>query len=302
MIQSPLNYTGGKYKLLSQILPLFPSRITTFVDLFCGGCNVGINVTAKNHIYNDKCIKLIKLYELMNRCKSEDFVEKVEQIIQKYNLSDVKRNGYDFYGCCSKDGLSGYNKEGYFRLMSYVNTKEEHDDEYYNCSNIVLIVFCFLIINRFKSEWRIPISSWKTDFNLKMKFKLTEFMDHLHQQNATFSHLDFNELDLVNLGENDFVYADPPYLITCASYNEQDGWTEEHEYALLHLLDGLNERNIRFALSNVIESKGRINTILQEWIDRQNYRVINLNFTYKNSNYQRKNKESETKEILVINY
>lgn len=44
MIQSPLNYTGGKYKLLPQILPLFPKDIDVFVDLFCGGCNVGINV------------------------------------------------------------------------------------------------------------------------------------------------------------------------------------------------------------------------------------------------------------------
>lgn len=44
MIQSPLNYTGGKYKLLPQILPLFPGDIRVFVDLFCGGCNVGLNV------------------------------------------------------------------------------------------------------------------------------------------------------------------------------------------------------------------------------------------------------------------
>ena len=27
MIQSPLNYTGGKYKLLTQILPMFPKNI-----------------------------------------------------------------------------------------------------------------------------------------------------------------------------------------------------------------------------------------------------------------------------------
>ena len=32
-IKSPLNYTGGKYKLLSQILPLFPTNINKFVDL-----------------------------------------------------------------------------------------------------------------------------------------------------------------------------------------------------------------------------------------------------------------------------
>ena len=35
-IKSPLNYTGGKYKLLPQIIPIFPSDINTFVDLFGG--------------------------------------------------------------------------------------------------------------------------------------------------------------------------------------------------------------------------------------------------------------------------
>ena len=48
MIQSPLNYTGGKYKLLNQILPHFPDNTDTFVDLFCGGCNVGVNVNARH--------------------------------------------------------------------------------------------------------------------------------------------------------------------------------------------------------------------------------------------------------------
>ena len=43
IIQSPLNYTGGKFRLLPQLLPLFPKDAGTFVDLFCGGCNVGIN-------------------------------------------------------------------------------------------------------------------------------------------------------------------------------------------------------------------------------------------------------------------
>ena len=52
-IKSPLNYVGGKYRLLSQIIPLFPDKIDTFVDLFGGGFNVGINVNANRIIYND---------------------------------------------------------------------------------------------------------------------------------------------------------------------------------------------------------------------------------------------------------
>ena len=53
MIKSPLNYTGGKYKLLPQILPYFPSNINTFVDMFCGGLNVSANVKCKKIIAND---------------------------------------------------------------------------------------------------------------------------------------------------------------------------------------------------------------------------------------------------------
>ena len=43
-VKSPLNYIGGKYKLLPEILPLFPENIGNFVDLFGGGFNVGANV------------------------------------------------------------------------------------------------------------------------------------------------------------------------------------------------------------------------------------------------------------------
>ena len=63
LIQSPLNYTGGKYKLLPQILPLFPQGVNCFVDLFCGGCNVGINVEAKKIIYNDIDEHLLYLFK-----------------------------------------------------------------------------------------------------------------------------------------------------------------------------------------------------------------------------------------------
>ena len=45
-IKSPLNYTGGKYKLLNSLFDIFPNNINTFVDLFAGGFNVGINVNA----------------------------------------------------------------------------------------------------------------------------------------------------------------------------------------------------------------------------------------------------------------
>ena len=58
-IKSPLNYIGGKYKLLPQLMKYFPTDINTFVDLFSGGFNVGINVKSNKNICNDsrKCIR-----------------------------------------------------------------------------------------------------------------------------------------------------------------------------------------------------------------------------------------------------
>ena len=40
-VKSPLNYTGGKHKLLPQITKLFPKDIDTFYDVFAGGRMLG---------------------------------------------------------------------------------------------------------------------------------------------------------------------------------------------------------------------------------------------------------------------
>ena len=116
-------------------------------------------------------------------------------------------------------------------------------------------------------------------------------------------HRDFRKIEIDKLTGKDFVYADPPYLITCAAYNEQGGWSEDDEEDLLQMLDDLSNRGIKFALSNVLESKGRENILLRKWIEsRPNYKMIDLNYSYNNANYQRKNKEQKTREILVVNY
>ena len=118
MIQSPLNYTGGKYKLLPQLLPHFPTEIHTFVDLFCGGCNVGINVTAEKYIYSDTNEHLLYLYQTFKNLGKELVFQWIYQIIEKYDLSMVSRYGYAHYGCDSAKGLSSYNKSRYLKLRA----------------------------------------------------------------------------------------------------------------------------------------------------------------------------------------
>lgn len=302
MIQSPLNYTGGKFKLLPQILPLFPSQIDCFVDLFCGGCNVGVNVSANRYVYNDSCEPLINLYSVMQTMESEVFLSKVEKLIQKYDLSNVKLNGYEFYNCSSADGLGSYNKEKYLMLRSDFNSLPKKDSDYY-VMLYVLIVFAFNNQIRFNSSGKFNLPIGKRDFNQNMYKKLSNFLSLLHSQNAIFTHKDFRNFDISKLTPNDFVYVDPPYLITCAAYNEQGGWTENDEKDLLCFLDSLSKKNVRFALSNVLEAKGNVNQILKHWIEnRIDYTMIDLNHSYNNSNYHKKKKNYTTKEILVVNY
>lgn len=301
MNRSPINYTGGKYKLLPQILPFFPERIETFVDLFCGGCDVGINVSAKKHVYNDCSEPLIGLYKTVKRLSNEEFLKKVCEIIEKYQLSQSAQKGYGFYECESSAGLSEYNKPHYLKLRDDFNARTVKDDSYY-VTFYVLIVYAFNNQIRFNSSGKYNLPVGKRDFNKHMEEKLLQYAKIIKKQDSIFECRDFRNFDCKELSENDFVYADPPYLITCAAYNEKNGWTEKDECDLLDLLDYLDSRNTKFALSNVTESKGKKNHILQKWLkSRKKYKIANLNYSYKNSNYQRKNKESQTKEVLITN-
>lgn len=93
-IKCPLNYVGGKTKLLSQILQLFPKDIRTFYDVFCGGCNVGINVEAERVVCNDIQTELIDLYIAIQRTPLEDIRRYIEEQILLFGLSRTNKEGY----------------------------------------------------------------------------------------------------------------------------------------------------------------------------------------------------------------
>lgn len=303
LIQSPLNYTGGKFKLLPQILPHFPQDVDLFVDLFCGGGNVGINVPCNKVLFNDNNALLRYMFGTFKNLDKETTFELIDSIIKKYGLSDSDTFGYEYYGCNSADGLSKYNAEGFKRLRDTFN-HHINQDYYYYIMLYVLVVYSFNNQIRFNSKGEFNLPAGKRDFNKKMKEKLSLFIDRLKSGDYTFESFDFREMPNDNWNEKTLVYVDPPYLITCATYNEQDGWNETLEKELLEYLDNLHKRGIRFALSNVLHSKGKENKLLIEWINNNigKYRVIYLNYTYSNSNYQTKDKTSKTDEVLIVNY
>ena len=64
----------------------------------------------------------------------------------------------------------------------------------------------------------------------------------------------------------------------------------------------LNLQGVRFALSNVLTHEGKENCILKEWVERNNYNVHDIFMDYHYSNYQKKTKKADTREVLITNY
>ena len=62
----------------------------------------------------------------------------------------------------------------------------------------------------------------------------------------------------------------------------------------------MNNKGIKFALSNVLEHKGEKNELLIEWSKKYTTHFLSMN--YNNSNYQSTASKSKTVEVLITNY
>lgn len=277
--KSPLNYIGGKYKLLPQILPYFPENIHTFVDLFCGGCNVSINVTADKILCNDINTKIIDMYQCFKKKSIQKIMEQIEGAIETFQLSKE-------------------NEEGFKKFREYYNTTKDPIDLY------TLTCYSFNYQFRFNNnlEYNNPFGRNRSQFSENMRKNLYLFVEKLHSQPIYFTSKEFQKVSLRNLSEGDFIYCDPPYFITTGTYNDGNrgfkDWKEKQERDLYAYLDKANKKGIKFALSNVIEHKGVHNEILEEWSKK--YYIKELEYDYANASYNTKREKS--REVLITNY
>ena len=298
--KSPLNYTGGKYKLLPQLLEKFPKHFDSFVDLFGGGFNVGANIECETIIYNDKQKEVARLIKLFYKYNYSTIIKKIENNILKYNLSNTYENGYEYYNCESDSGVGGYNKEKYIKLRETYNSIKQFNEEK-DFLLLTLIIFSFNNQIRFNANGEFNMPVGKRDFNSSSRKNIKDFSLKIKNKNIIFQNKDFNKVSYSNL-KNPFFYCDPPYYLGIASYNENNGWTIKEERKLLKFLEKLNNEGINFALSNVIEHKGKIHEDLKNWVDKNHFNLIYIKASYNNSNYQIKDKESITREVLITNY
>lgn len=267
-IPSPFNYTGSKFKLLSQIKEYLPKNINTFWDIFCGGGSVFINIEAKKKYANDIIKPLIDFYKFLQE-------NNLETILKRINEVAIKKD----------------NKTEYVNLRKKFNNNN-YDNTQRCIDFFILICSCTNNMIRFNKKFGFNQTWGKRGFNLNTEKKLIEFHNRIYKNNnIEFLNCSFDKL---RVNKGDFVYLDPPYLITEAGYNAF--WSKELEKKLYNFIDNLDSQNIKFMLSNVNKHKGLLNPHIDKL---KKYKIIILNCNY---NKVSRSGNSDTEEILVINY
>lgn len=282
LVRSPLNYTGGKSKLLPQLLPLFPEQesFSHFVDAFGGGGNVVANVSAATSHYNDIEPTVTKVLSWMCETNTYSAVEQILDVMIEYNLSRE-------------------NTDAYFRLRDDYNNNPERTPAMF----FALVAHGFNNQIRFNRHGHFNIPFGKRTFNDRMFKSFTDFSERLKQLSLTFTNHHFAELSITE-PDSTLVYCDPPYLITSATYNVRTGnsagWSADDESELEDWLDALDSSGVRWALSNVTHHQGKVNEQLLKFAEK--YRTHELTHSYANVSYHKKDRTSATREVLITNY
>lgn len=307
-MKTPLNYTGNKSRLMDQFANHFPKNVGVFVDLFCGGATVGLSVNAKKIIFIDNNLNVINLLKHLSKYNFDTLLPRLEKLIKKYGLSYSAKFGYKRYrnGIEKTDnnGLKVYNTLGYYKLRSDYNSTGNKSSKEALDMLYVLVVYAFNNDMRFNrsGEFNLPIG--KTDLNKNNIKKIKQYIDRVKKIDSVFICGDFREKKIQKiLMKADFIYADPPYLLGDAVYNEMGNWTEQTEQELIDLLEVLNKNKKKFALSNVLNKVGASNKPLSDWIFRRtDLHIVDINYHYRSASYNKINRHSKEREVLITNY
>lgn len=255
---------------------------------------ISLNTQAKKYILNDIETNLINLY---NMFKNED----MDSLRLYFDKIRKELNFLDFVG-----DISFHNRNKNYDKEKHNLHKKSYDElrDLYNKTKDVRLLYLLLVYSfchnmRFNSKNEFNMPCGNGAYSNKVFDRIISFNEFLNNNKLKILNKDYKYIlnyckDKLN--ENDFIYIDPPYLITLGTYNENNGWNEDDERTLYMLLDELNEKGIKFGLSNVLIHKGKENTILKEFI--KNYNYVDINVTYSAMGKGNAN----SKEIYVYNY
>jgi DNA adenine methylase len=298
-VRSPLFYVGDKYKLMPQLKEVFPDNINTFIDPFVGGGSTFLNTNAQKYALNDLDTNVVSLHNFLfdNSVNFETMSEGFLDLIKYYDLTcslkgksvsdELKRKFVKTYYAVA-------NKESYLKLRHDFNKNKKQTNLLY-----LLLVYGFNHMIRFNrnGDFNLPVGN--VDYNQTVDKALKDYSNFVNRKgnNVDFSNKDYRKfLKSQSIDKDDYVYLDPPYLITSSEYNKF--WGENQEKLLYKYLDELTESGIRFGLSNMVTHKGKTNEILAKWMTKYNVYEISSNYI----SYFDNTVKATSREVFVTNY
>ncbi len=271
MVNTPFNYTGSKYKILEQIIPLFDFSKDYFIDLFCGGGSVYTNVSRKYQkvLINDIISDLVLTHKnLIN--DSDNFVRKVKEVMVK-----------------SKD-----DQEYFYELRKSYNQEKSPEKLW------ALMLSCTNNMMRFNKKFEFNQTFGKRTWNDSTEKKVKEFVEYMqpYKDRIVYESKNFDE---IFPKKPCMIYLDPPYTNTEAGYNSY--WSVALENKLFDYIMNLHNSGHSFMLSGV-QGKHKdnkeseiINKLLNQGF---NHKIIDLDY----EKVARKKNSKESREIVIFNY
>lgn len=290
--RSPIPWMGNKYKLLKDLIPLFPKECDVFVDLFGGSGVVSMNYQGKKTtIYNEFNKNIVELIKMIINNNPEELDKYWKDKVNEYSLptQSTKRKDSD-------------DKEFFIqRQESYNKLREDYNKSKNRDYRDLFLLSCFSInhLIRFNANSEFNASSGNDSYN-DVNYQRVKDMYEVFK-NVKITCQDALTLNLDKLPKDSFIYLDPPYLNTEAVYNEKrafGGWTIESDYKMFELLEKADKKGIKWGLSNVFENRGRENQHLIDWCKKNGWQVYHLDRNY--NPFSRGNSNND--EVYICNY
>ena len=230
LIAPVLKWAGGKRQLLDTLIPLVPKDYSVYCEPFVGGGALFFALQPQSACINDVNHELIRVYTVIKN----DVDALIEQLKQFQN-----------------------NKDQFYEIRSWDRNKDKynHLSDIEKAARIIYLnKTCFNGLFRVNAsgEFNVPFGNYANP-NIVNEPVLRAISFYFNNSEIVFNAVDYAEI-LKNLPDNAFVYLDPPYDPVSVTANftsyTKDGFSRDEQIKLRKCCDELNERGIKFILSN----------------------------------------------------
>lgn len=273
LIKPPLKWVGGKRQLLSEINKYIPKEIDIYFEPFLGGGAVFFDLEPDKAVINDYNSELINVYKTIK--------DDVEKLIEYLRVHEENNSKEYYYTVRAWDREEGYSERSNIEKASRIIFMNKTG-------------FNGMYRVNSKNQYNVPYGKYKNPaiVNEDVLRSVSAFLNDI---DVTILNGDFVEA-VTHAKAGDFVYLDPPYVplnetSAFTSYTI-NGFNKEDQIRLRELCDDLDNRGVKFLLSN-----SNVPFIQEQY---ENYTIEIVGAT--RAINSKASKRGKVEEVLIRNY